>query len=83
VAPQVHMHNCAPCHLTNINGTLDPTSRKPGVMFPCCVCSSAEDDDVVLICDGCADGYISPAVLDPTPGCSATRQDMGMPNLYL
>ncbi len=52
-----HASNCAPCHLPNINTTIDPSLRQVTADFPCCVCNSPEDEDIMLLCDGCGRGF--------------------------
>ena len=57
VTMQVNMAECAPCHLTNINPVLDPELQKVAADFPCNVCGEPDDEDVMLICDGCFKGF--------------------------
>jgi len=52
-----HISECAPCHLSNINPTLDPTLQRVGADFPCSVCGSPDDEEIMLICDGCFQGF--------------------------
>ncbi len=54
---KVNVAECAPCHLTNINPVLDPQLQRVGADFPCEVCGSPDDEEVMLICDGCFKGY--------------------------
>ena len=54
---KVHRSQCAPCHLTNINPVLDPSLQEVGVDFPCVVCGSPEEEGLLVICDGCLQGY--------------------------
>ena len=53
----VNVEECAPCHLTNINPALDPRLQRVEADFPCSVCGTPEDDAVMLICDGCFQGF--------------------------
>jgi len=52
-----HASNCAPCHLPNIDARIDPSLRRITADFPCSVCNSPEDEDVMLLCDGCGMGF--------------------------
>ena len=53
----VHSRNCAPCHLANINPAIDPTLAEVREYAPCMVCGSPQNEEVMLICDGCNRGY--------------------------
>jgi len=54
---KVNVAECAPCHLSNINPALDPQLQRVDEDFPCSVCGSPEDEEVMLICDGCFRGH--------------------------
>jgi hypothetical protein len=54
---KVNVAECAPCHLTNINPVLDPQLQQVEADFPCELCGSPDDEEVMLICDGCFKGY--------------------------
>eukprot|EP00878_Enallax_costatus_P043746 GHUV01051814.1.p1 GENE.GHUV01051814.1~~GHUV01051814.1.p1 ORF type:complete len:234 (-),score=51.23 GHUV01051814.1:50-751(-) len=53
----VHMSHCAPCHLLNIDGTVDPRLVEDVESIMCEVCGTDEHDQVLLICDICSNGY--------------------------
>jgi transposase InsO family protein len=65
---QVHQQNCAPCWLTNIDGSIDHTLRRPGVDECCVVCDSAGDEAIMLMCDGCGKGYHTYCLQPPLAG---------------
>jgi transposase InsO family protein len=52
-----NVSECAPCHLSNIDPTLDPTLRHVGANTPCTICGSPDVDVPMLLCDGCNRGY--------------------------
>ncbi|KAJ9514833.1 hypothetical protein QJQ45_028503 [Haematococcus lacustris] len=49
--------NLAPCHLPDIDPTIDHTLARPTADFPCSICKSPTDADRMLLCDGCGCGY--------------------------
>ncbi|KAJ9528772.1 hypothetical protein QJQ45_000030 [Haematococcus lacustris] len=49
--------NLAPCHLPDIDPTIDHTLARPTSDFPCSICKSPADADRMLLCDGCGKGY--------------------------
>jgi PHD-finger len=53
----VNQQNCAPCMLMNIDGRIDHSLRVPGEDEQCAVCDSAEDEAIMIMCDGCGKGY--------------------------
>ena len=61
-----HISNCAPCHLSNIDPAIDRTLQHVTADFPCHVCGSTDDEDIMLLCDWCGLGYhifcLSPAL---------------------
>lgn len=62
---EVNQQNCAPCMLMNIDGRLDHSLRRPGVDEPCVVCDSAEDEAIMVMCDGCGKGYHTYCLVPP------------------
>jgi len=66
----MHMSHCAPCHLQNIDGSIDPRLAEDTEAVLCEVCNVDEREDVLLICDICTSGYhtycLQPA-LDAVP----------------
>ena len=53
----VHMSHCAPCHLPDIDGTIDPRLAEDTDSICCEVCGTEEREDVLIICDLCVQGY--------------------------
>jgi hypothetical protein len=54
---RLHSSNCAPCHLQGVDTTLHPELASVGAEKACEVCGSPEDEDRLLLCDGCNAGY--------------------------
>jgi hypothetical protein len=54
---EVHTTNCAPCHLPNIDPTIDLSLRAIPTGHSCHTCGSPEREATMLICDGCLRGY--------------------------
>ena len=54
---QSHIANLAPCHLPHIDTTICPEMARPSISLGCEVCSKADDEAVMLLCDGCATGW--------------------------
>jgi hypothetical protein len=53
----VHLAHLAPCHLANIDPTVDVTLQQPGVDTACEVCRHAHDAADMLLCDECNTGW--------------------------
>lgn len=49
--------NVAPCHLLGINPTIDHTLARPHQSLACEVCSFMNEEDKMLLCDGCGTGW--------------------------
>ena len=64
---KVHMSNCAPCHLANIDGTIDHRRAAPGPHQACEGCGEADEDGSMMLCDSCGAGWHC-ACLDPPLG---------------
>ena len=65
-----HMEQCAPCNLSNVEGTEHPDMVKPSWKFPCSVCGDHRKGHKMLLCDGCNLGfhiYCLPHPLDDIP----------------
>ena len=52
-----HPSNLSPCHLPDIDATLRPDLARPLADQPCEVCNFPDDEDKMLLCDTCGDGY--------------------------
>jgi hypothetical protein len=53
----VHLQNCAPCHLANLDLTINPSVRQKGAQFLCSGCETPDDEGLMLICDSCGKGW--------------------------
>ena len=49
--------NVAPCHLPDIDPTLDHTLAVPDKNLACEVCAFMDEEDKMLLCDGCGTGW--------------------------
>jgi hypothetical protein len=52
-----HSSSCAPCHLPNIDPTIDPQLAKPIANLPCIVCGDPGREHLMVLCDGCNSGW--------------------------
>ena len=52
-----HVRNCAPCHLPNIDGTVDPSVAVIRAGLRCMLCGLAGDASRMLLCDTCSRGW--------------------------
>ena len=72
--------NCAPCHLINIDPTMDAHLPRPPAIHACQVCNMYDRDWAMVICDACNDGYHFDCMgLDAPPSdevwrCSTCRE---------
>ena len=49
--------NVAPCHLPGIDPTIDHTLARPDMNLACEVCAFVDEEDKMLLCDGCGTGW--------------------------
>jgi site-specific DNA-cytosine methylase len=67
-----HSSNCAPCHLANVDATVDPTLVPPQPDHACEVCGSPDREELMLLCDYCNAGYhtfcLQPPLTTVPPG---------------
>lgn len=54
---ELHANNVAPCHLPDIDGTVDPTLQACGEDKACEVCGERDNGDRMLLCDWCNGGW--------------------------
>ena len=54
---KLHCSRCAPCHLPNIDTRIDATRARVPASEPCQICGSPDDENLMLICDACSNGY--------------------------
>ncbi|CAM6086019.1 unnamed protein product [Calypogeia fissa] len=52
-----HVRNCAPCHLPNVDGSMDPSLAPVSASLRCMLCGSARDAAWMLVCDSCSRGW--------------------------
>lgn len=52
-----HVKNCAPCHLPNLDPTIVAAGWVPPSNYPCQVCQSPAEPELMLLCDGCNGGF--------------------------
>ncbi len=52
-----HVHNCAPCHLPNVDGTVDPSLAIIGANLRCILCGFRGGATHMLVCDKCYRGW--------------------------
>jgi hypothetical protein len=52
-----HVRNCAPCHLPNVDGTIDPSLVMIQACLRCMLCGSKGGVAHMLVCDKCFRGW--------------------------
>jgi len=52
-----HVHNCAPCHLPNVDGTIDPSLAMVWAGLRCMLYVSKGGATHMLVCDRCSKGW--------------------------
>jgi hypothetical protein len=52
-----HVHNCAPCHLPNVDGRVDPNLAVIRAGLRCMLCGSRGGATHMLMCDRCSRGW--------------------------
>jgi hypothetical protein len=52
-----HVRNCAPCHLPNVDGTIDPSLAMVRASLRCMLCGSRDGVTYMLVCDRCFRGW--------------------------
>ncbi len=60
-----HVHNCAPCHLPNVDGQMDPSLTMVPVNLRCMLCGQASRVVTMLICDKCSQGCHMGCLMPP------------------
>jgi hypothetical protein len=53
----VHMSHCSPCHLPNIDGSVDPRLAEKVEDAVCEVCGTDDNAGVLLLCDVCTQAF--------------------------
>jgi hypothetical protein len=68
----VRQEHCAPCHLPNIEGTLDPVLINDWDRVVCEICDKSAPESKLLLCDMCGSGYhmhcMQPVIKTPPAG---------------
>ncbi len=52
-----HVRNCAPCHLPNVDGIIDPSLVVVQVGLKCMLCGFRGGSTHMLVCDRCSRGW--------------------------
>jgi hypothetical protein len=52
-----HVRNCAPCHLPNVDGTVNPSLAVVRADLKCMLCGSRGGVAHMLVCDKCSRGW--------------------------
>ena len=52
-----HTRNCAPCHLPNIDGRVDPNLSSIPASLKCMLCGRAQGAATMILCDDCSTGW--------------------------
>eukprot|EP00245_Coleochaete_scutata_P000411 TRINITY_DN1051_c1_g1_i1.p1 TRINITY_DN1051_c1_g1~~TRINITY_DN1051_c1_g1_i1.p1 ORF type:complete len:1227 (+),score=252.29 TRINITY_DN1051_c1_g1_i1:430-3681(+) len=52
-----HARNCAPCHLPDIEGTVDPSLRIAPASLRCMACGETTQGGQMVLCDRCQRGW--------------------------
>jgi hypothetical protein len=74
-----HVSNCAPCHLPNVDGTIDSSLVVIRVRLRCMLCGSKGGAAHMLVCDRCSKGWHMACMT--TYGC-CSRWTVGLSSLY-
>jgi len=53
----MHCTNCTPCHLLNINPSLNPSLARPNLSHKCEICRSSERHSEMVLCTLCNSGW--------------------------
>ena len=75
-----NMINVAPCHLPNIDPTIDHTLAIPNAGHACQICNFPDQESVMLLCDGCGDGYHMHCLDPPLTQAPAAEEPWWCPN---
>jgi hypothetical protein len=60
-----HTRNCAPCHLSHIDGTVHPGTSHIPAGLRCRLCGSAKRAATMVICDICSTGWHLECLIPP------------------
>ncbi|BBN02913.1 hypothetical protein Mp_2g19240 [Marchantia polymorpha subsp. ruderalis] len=68
-----HVRNCAPCHLPNVDGTMNPILAIVCAGLRCMLCGSAGQAARMLVCDRCSRGWHMSCLTPPIDVIPAGR----------
>jgi hypothetical protein len=68
-----HVHNCAPCHLPNVDGTVDLSLAVVWANLRCMLCGSRGGAAHMLVCDRCFKGWHMACMTPPMDVVPAGR----------
>ncbi len=74
------MRNCAPCHLPNVDGRVDPSLAVIRAGLRCMLCGSRGGATHMLVCDRCSRGWHM-VCMTSTYGC-CSQWTVGLSSLY-
>jgi hypothetical protein len=60
-----HVHNCAPYHLPNVDGTVDPSLAVIQAGLKCMLCGFRGGAAHMLVCDRCSRGWHMACMIPP------------------
>jgi hypothetical protein len=60
-----HVCNCAPCHLPNVDGIVDPSLAMIWAGLRCMLCGSRGGITHMLVCDRCFKGWHMACMIPP------------------
>jgi hypothetical protein len=60
-----HVRNCAPCHLPNVDGIVDPSLAVIQASLRCMLCGSKSGTTHMLVCDRCSRGWYMACMTPP------------------
>lgn len=63
-----HLVSLTPCHLANIDPTIDVTLQRPDADLACQVCGHQDDEAEMLLCDSCGTGWHCFCLVPPLLG---------------
>jgi hypothetical protein len=68
-----HVRNYVPCHLPNVDGTIDPSLAMVWTGLKCMLCGSRSGAAHMLVCDRCYRGWHMACMTPPTDVVPAGR----------
>jgi hypothetical protein len=68
-----HVHNYAPCHLSNVDGQIDPSLTMVLDGLRCMLCGQALRTTTMLMCDKCFWGWHMGCLMSPMEEMSISK----------